>query len=325
MNDQTYILKAYEFDGQGGATPLSGDDIARLVKDKALAWVHFDANHPQTREWIEKEITYLDPLILDALLAEETRPRATEYPDGFLVILRGVNLNEDAQEEDMVSVRLWIDANRIISTQKRQLRAVQTICDRLESGKGPKNSSDFLVALIERLLLNMEPAVLNLDDKTDDIEEIMLEKLDLECRKTLNILRKKAIILRRYIAPQKEAINILRTSDVPWMDEKHNRQLQENLDRITRYVEDLDSIRERGQVIKDELSTAISDQMNKNLYALSLIAALFLPLGFLTGLLGINVGGMPGVDSGEAFFIVCAVCCVILVIEYFIFRFLRWT
>ncbi len=324
MNNPDHILRAFEFDGQGSGIPLSGDDIALKIKEDVLAWVHLDVNSPDTRVWLEREASYLDPVILDALLAFETRPRVTEYPEGFLVILRGVNLNEGEEEEDMVSIRMWIDQHRIISTRMRKLRAVENIAEKLIAGKGPKNSADFLTLLIDTLLKNMEPVIRELDDETDAIEESLLDEVDIKRRKAISDIRKRAILLRRYISPQREAIAFFKASDVPWMDTRHDRQITEHSDRMLRYIEDLDSIRERGQVIKDEIVNALSDRMNKNLYVLSLIAALFLPLGFLTGLLGINVGGMPGVDSAMAFWLVCGLCCVVFVLEYVLFRFLKW-
>ncbi|MAE51277.1 MAG: zinc transporter ZntB [Micavibrio sp.] len=322
--NQDYIIDAFELDGQGKGIALRGDDIARKIKEDVLAWVHFDADHPGTRQWLEQEAAYLDPIILDALMASETRPRVSEFPEGFLVILRGVNLNENAEEEDMISIRLWIDQHRIISTRKRKLRAVQTIRERLQGGNGPKNSADFLAMLLTCLIDNMEGVVLKLEDDIDEIEETLIKSPDKNNRHVINDIRHKTIILRRYISPQKEAVAQLRASNVTWLDNRHNRQLQENLDKITRYVEDLDSVRDRSQVIKDEHASILSDRMNKNLYVLSLIAALFLPLGFVTGLLGINVGGMPGVDDDMAFTIVCAICGGLLFVEYLLFRFLRW-
>ncbi|MGB0719972.1 MAG: zinc transporter ZntB [Bdellovibrionales bacterium] len=324
MTQDNHILFAYEFDGKGKGTKLEGDAVAQKIKQDVLAWAHLDVNHPQTRQWLQDEASYLDPLILDALLAKESRPRVTEYPEGYLIILRGVNLNQNAEEEDMVSIRMWIDQHRIISTRLRKLKSVQSIREKLEAGTGPKNSADFITLLVTELLNKMEPVIAELDDATDKIEQDLIEQSDELSRAEINDIRKKAILLRRYISPQKEALAHFRTSDVPWMNERHMRAIQEQIDKNTRLVEDLDSIRERGQIIKDELSNTLSERMNKNLYVLSLIAALFLPLGFLTGLLGINVGGMPGVDSSAAFWVVCFLCCGVFALEYIIFRKLRW-
>jgi zinc transporter len=83
-------------------------------------------------------------------------------------------------------------------------------------------------------------------------------------------------------------------------------------------------MRERAQIIKDELTNALSDKMNKNMYMLSVIAAIFLPLGFLTGLLGINVGGIPGSDNGNAFYFFCVMLVGIISLQILLFKKLNW-
>ena len=68
----------------------------------------------------------------------------------------------------------------------------------------------------------------------------------------------------------------------------------------------------------------MAERMNRNMYVLTIVAAIFLPLGLLTGLLGINVGGIPGSDNPLAFLIVCALIVGVGVLEYALLRLLRW-
>lgn len=319
------IIHAYEFDGSGGGTLIQDVKIAsQKIEQDQLAWVHLDAHDETTKVWLDQELSYLDPFVVSALLAEETRPRITEIGDGALVMLRGVNLNKDANPEDMVSIRLWIDSHRIISVQKRQLKAITDIEKKLKAGKGPIDAGQFLTMLITKLFERIEPVITELDDRTDDIEEKILERADLSLRENIVDIRKKAIVLRRYMSPQKDAIGQLRNSDLGWLLPTHKRQFQESYDRVLRYVEDLDAIRERAQIVKDELANILSDRLNKNMYVLSVIAAIFLPLGFLTGLLGINIGGIPGADNGDAFWIFCGMLIVLIAIQVFIFKKLKW-
>ncbi len=322
--DTGAILKAFRIEGNGKGTKLEGDDIAKTIKDDALAWVHLDGNMQESRDWMKSEIGYLDPLIIDALLAEETRPRIMEIEQGTLLILRGVNLNENENPEDMISIRAWVDANRIISVERRPLKAVRDLQDLLENAKGPKNSGDFITMLSARLFSRMESTFSLLDENLDDLEELVLEDPDISERQKITEIRKQAIMFRRYIAPQKDVMVFLRASDQPWLDQAHKRRLQESLDRVTRYVEDLDAIRERAQIVKDELSSVLADKLNKNMYVLSVIAAVFLPLGFLTGLMGINIGGMPGVDNANAFWIFSAALIVLIILQTIIFKKLKW-
>lgn len=318
------ILLAYELDGKGGGETLIGDAISKRIKDEELAWVHMDANHPDARKWLEKEIVYLDPFIIEALLEDETRPRMMQIDGGVLLILRGANLNENADPEDMVSIRLWIDANRIISIRKRKLKAVWDIEEKIKAGKGPKDAGQFVSMLASRLFERMEPVITALDETTDNIEEKVLETVDGSLRQDIVDVRKRAIMFRRYMAPQRDAIGQLRMAEIDWMHDAHKRHLQEVLNHVTRYVEDLDAIRERAQIVKDELANILADRLNKNMYVLSVIAAIFLPLGFLTGLLGINIGGIPGADNGGAFFIFCGILICIVALQVFLFKRMKW-
>ena len=318
------IIHACTIEGDGKGVALTGEAISQAVQDDALAWVHLDGANPSSRKWLQNELTYLDNIIIDALLAEETRPRILEFEEGALLILRGVNLNENAEPEDMISIRLWVDAHRIISAQRRPLKATRDIQTRLIEGKGPKNSGDFVVVLASRLFERMEPVFSELDETLDDVEERVMEAPDTKERQEITGIRKQAIVFRRYIAPQRDVISYLRTSEQPWLDQTHKRRLQEALDRVIRYIEDLDTIRERAQIVKDELANALADRMNKNMYVLSVIAAIFLPLGFLTGLLGINIGGIPGADNGEAFFIFCGILIAIVALQVLVFKKLKW-
>jgi zinc transporter len=318
------ILHALQFDGQGGARSISPDEIPAALDSEAVSWVHLDANFASCRDWLLNKLKLPDELIIDALLAEETRPRLLSYEEGAMVILRGVNLNDDAHPEDMVSVRMWIYGSNIISVRLRRLKAVIDIRERLENGRGPKNTGDFLTTLIMRLFERMEPVLRNLDDQLDILEEQVMENPNAEDRQGITTLRKQAILFKRYIAPQRDVIASLRNAEFSWLEVGHKRKLMESLDRVTRYIEDLDATRERGQIIKDELGNALSDRMNRNLYMLSVVAAIFLPLGFLTGLLGINVAGIPGSDVANAFFIFCAILIGVVVGQVYLFKRLKW-
>jgi len=277
-----------------------------------------------TQQWLEKELDYLDPFVVTALIADETRPRMTQIGNGALIILRGVNLNTGADIEDMVSIRLFIDNDRIISVQMRNTKAVESMEADIKSGNAPINAGDFLCRLISKLTNRFEIVLSDLDDLTDQTEEKLLINADVGLRQDIINIRKKAILFRRYMAPQRDAISQLRMTQFDWLSDLQNRSLQESYNHIVRYVEELDAIRERAQIVKDELANMIADKLNKNTYVLSVIAAIFLPLGFLTGLLGINIGGIPGVDNPHSFTVFTIFLIVIVIVQIIIFRKLKW-
>lgn len=322
--DSHPILLAYQFDGNGGARTLAPGDVAEELLAESLTWVHLNAKHEDARLWLESNVSCLDQLVLDALLADETRPRMLEFENGVLLLLRGVNLMEGADPEDMVSIRLWIDPCRIISLERRHVNSIRELGQALKTGRGPHNSGDFLVISCARLLEKMENVLVDLSDDTDDMEERVQENADAALRHDIVDLRRRAILLRRFIAPQREVIGQLRNLDQDWLNEMQRRRLQESYDQITRFVEDLDALRERNQIIKDELTNAISDKLNKNLFILSIVSAIFLPLSFLTGLMGMNVAGIPGAEHADAFWIFTTLTIGIVLAQMALFRFLKW-
>lgn len=82
---------------------------------------------------------------------------------------------------------------------------------------------------------------------------------------------------------------------------------------MTRIGEELDAIRDRAQLVQEQIMDARAERMNRQMMVLSVAAALFLPLGLITGLLGINVAGIPGTETPWAFWAVCALLVVVSV------------
>jgi len=304
---------------------LAAEEVSSCLADQnSLVWVHLDATVEGCSKWLEREVSDLDPILINALTADETRPRLLEMEKGVLLILRGINLNANSEPEDMISIRLWIDESRIISLRRRPLKAVMDIRERLSAGRGFGSSGGFITMLTTRLFERMEPIFSDLDDRLALIEEEVADAPSTDSRKCITSIRKEAILFRRYIAPQKDVIAHLRSCEQAWLSSLDKRRLQESFDHVTRYVEDLDVIRERAQVVKDELVNALSDRMNRNMYMLSVIAAIFMPLGFLTGLLGVNVGGIPGSENGGAFYIFCGILTLIIALQVVFFKKLKW-
>jgi len=315
---------AYAMNGPDRGRKLDGANAVEVLRDSALGWVHLAADHPDTKAWIRTNLSYLDETVTDALLVPATRPRATAIGNGLLVILRGVNTNEGRDPEDMVAVRLWADAERIVTLARQRVRALEDIADDIARGRGPTDAGAFLTRLAERLNARLEPLVNDLDIETDSLEEEVIGNPDRNLRRRIVEMRLQVIELRRHSAPQREALAELEDSGHELIDPEDMRHLRETRERLTRQVENLDEMRESLAVLREELAGHMSDRLNRNMYILSILSAIFLPLGFLTGLFGINLGGMPGADSPWAFWIFTGILTVILCLQIGVLRMLRW-
>ena len=291
--------------------------------DGLLAAYRLDYSHPEAARWLE-EGSNLDPAVAAALMAEETRPRSVAGHGGLLVILRGVNLNPGSDPEDMASIRMWLEEQRIITTRRRHVKAIEAVRASLLAGEGPATSSEFLVEVADGLTSRIGTVLSEVDDRVDELEDEVLTSETYELRGKIGSLRRETISLRRYLAPQRDAVARLQNERVSWLDEVTRVYLREIADRTMRHVEDLDSARDRAAVTQDELNNRLAERMNRTMYVLSIVAGIFLPLGLLTGLLGINVGGIPGTENSYAFLVVCVGLVLVVALQLVLFRRMRW-
>lgn len=321
-NDQGLLL-AYVLDGAGGAKTVGWDEINAWQPGNGVLWVHLDYSKAETREWLTEK-SGLDEVISEALTEEDSRPRCTPFHEGLLLGLRGVNLSPGADPEDMVGIRIWFEKDRIISTRKRKILSIRDIQAALEQGNGPKDMGDFLVQVTGTIMGRMRHVIDDLEDGVAEIEEQILTTESHQLRSQLAGLRRQAISFRRYLAPQREALSRLLTEKIFWVDDGTRIRLREVSDQLARYLEDLDEARDRAAVTQEELVNRLSEQLNNKMYLLSIVAAIFLPLGFLTGLLGINVGGIPGADSKLGFALFVVILVIVVFFQIWFFKKKKW-
>ena len=301
---------------------LTLDEIGTLQPGDGFLWVHLDADHPDTAQWLSNAAG-LPELAVEALTAEETRPRAAAIGDALLLNLRGINLNPRADPNDMVSIRMFGDSGRLISTRRRRLMAIDRVLESIQSD-ALAGIGDLIVRIADRLVERVTDEIDSLEERAADLEQSLLKTADRSMRAELADLRRDAIALRRYLAPQREALNRLQGERLSWLSDMDRLRMREVNDRLTRQLEDLDAIRERAAVVHEELLSQLSEQLNQRTYVLSVVAAIFLPLGFLTGLLGINVGGIPGADSPYGFAVFSLLLIVLVAIQLWFFIRKRW-
>lgn len=311
-------------DGQGGARIMGWAEVERWKEEDGQLWVHFEKNSARVQDWLRLK-SGLTPTTVEALLAAETRPRVFRGKRGLAAILRGVNTNPGSQPDDLVAIRMWSDGKRVITLRHERLKTPRDILTQLlEYQNGPTSASQLYERLIGRLIDRMAGTVAAYDETLDDIEAGLDIARASDTRRRLSDLRQSIVMLRRYMSPQREALNNLMVEPPAWLDEQSRMNVRETSDKLLRYVEELDTSRERSMVIKDDIANQLAESTNRTLYVLAIISAIFLPLAFLTGLLGINIGGMPGVDNPSAFWIFCGTMLVVLLFELILFRRLKW-
>ena len=324
MTSTDGYLGAFLLDGAGGAKRLDWEDLHSWTSEQGVLWVHLDRTGEAAQRWLAEE-SGIDTVNVDTLLRREgNRPRVQRVDDALLIALRGINRSEGEDLDDMPAMHMWVEKDRVITLRRRRLLAGEQLRQDLEAGRGPTDASSLLVRITEYLVDPILPVVAELDDAIDGLQHEVLSGQGEQLRRRLQAARQEAINFRRHIAPQRDALSRLQADPASWLAPTDRAHLREIADYMARYVEDLDAARERAGVAQDELNNQLAERMNKTMYLLTIVSALLLPPALITGLFGINVGGMPGVDNSQAFTIIAVGIPLLAVIEFWLLRWLKW-
>lgn len=294
-----------------GITPCEG---------AALRWIHTDLNTPGLAAWCD---TYLPPLASRTLLAARTRPRVDTHDDGLVITLRGINLNAGAEVEDMVSLRLWVTANLVITVRKMRIFALDDLRDQIARNDAPPTPARMIARITESLVDRIETVSLDLEERASDMEIAVYDK-GTAAPPELARLRRTVITLRRHIGPLSDALAHLAQIETPLIEKGFRNRLRHTANRAKRSVDEVHEVADRLTALSDHIDLHFDARLARNGYVLSVIAAIFLPLGFLTGVFGVNVAGMPGTENPQAFAILCAAMILIGLLLYLVLRWTRW-
>ena len=302
------------------------DGTAKVPSDTALTgpgtyrWWHYDLSDPDLADWVRAA---LPAIPAGALVQPETRPRCDQYENGLILNLRGINMNEGQHADQMVSIRMWVDENVIITVRLRKVFAIDEIRQLAVADTAPLTTAAFVEALVSRLTIRVQDEVMRIS-KLTEFYEADLEEETTPLPDDLPITRRSVIKLRRYLEPQKQALRTLSTLDLPIVPKTDALKLRELANRTTIAVEELDALQERLIAVQDEHDLDTARRQARQGYVLSIAAAIFLPLGFLTGLFGVNIGGMPGIGNPWAFAILCLSMVGLAALMYVVLKALRW-
>jgi zinc transporter len=293
QTDPCYVFGLI-LDGEGGARDV--------VEAGSANWLHIDYSIDSAEQWLQSR--GLDEWIVSTLVRSDTRPRTVVTKTGVLIVLRAINLNPHSDPEDMVSLRIWLEADRIITVRQRRLFSVQDTKLELEQGMGATSVRDVMVRIVEKIGDRISAFVDELEEQLEGIEELVEADPNAKIRSEISNSRRKVASVRRFLAPQRDALESLYRHAATSMETAEANVLREQADRIVRYVEDLDLLRERLLVLQEETMNRMMEQQNSRMYALSIVAVIFLPITFVSGLFGMNVAGLPGTEDPQAFGIV---------------------
>jgi len=319
---QSAFVCAIRLDGHGHGTEIGQDELIKSwPDDPSPLWMHLDFRFEDAPYFLET-LAGLGSNVSDALMESAVRPRVAKFPEGIMATLQGINLTEGNAPDDLVSVRIWMSGNRLITLRRRPLKVVQEIRETFPSSSGPTDLTGVVAELSDRMVDQLGEFLLRIDQSLSSYEEQFIDGENVTIS-SLAQLRRPMITLNRFVDPQLTSLTRLIDPSIG-LTETYRLSLREVVNHMNRCSEDLKALQDRITMLQDQIINAHSDLLNSRMYLMSFISVIFLPLSFLTGLLGINVGGLPGASDKHAFYIVVIICAIISILIPTGVKFWQW-
>lgn len=293
------------------------------LKDGAQ-WLHMCIRHKETSTYL-MDVAMLDDLVVDALVEEDTRSRVRVSETGIMVLLKAMHVSQDmASPEDMVSIRVWIDHARVITTREADVDPIIVLHARLDEGKGPATPGEFLADLIEEHLDEVDEHIEALEDSVDRIDEMVNHhKTEAACPDMAQTQTRISGFLR-HLGPQRTVLEQLSRCNHVLLSERDRARIDDGLDQLLRYLETLQNLRDRIDILNDQVARIQDRRITQSSYIFSVVATLFLPLGFIVSAFGVNLMGLPLDSLPHGFTVLMIICLAIGIALVLLFRFKKW-
>ncbi len=310
-----------------GALLLADGAVRRLSLEEAAAWrgagflwIHLEGKDETDLAFVGAQHDIPD-VAAGALAATETRPRCDRLGEGAILNLRGPGDLDPDDSDRLVSIRFWVVRGKVTSLGRRHLAATDPVVARMMAGE-ICDPGDLVSTFARTISRQLDPEVAALGDTLDEVEGQLEEESLYRLRRTITKVRSEAISFRRFVAPNRDALRTLVDLDFDWLAEDDRLHIVEAADRFARMAEELEAVRERAALLHEQLTDLRAEQIDKRSLLIAIVAFIFLPLTFITGLLGMNVQGIPFAAEPWAFWAVVAFCVVVAlgVLGWFLWR-----
>jgi magnesium transporter len=299
-------------------------------RDKpSVTWINVDGTH--RADIIESIGGHfgIHPLVLEDLMSVGQRPKMENYDSYAFIVLRMLRYDKQKDEISDEQLSLIIGHNFIISFQESGMDGdvFDPIRIRIRDGKGyiRKMKSDYLAyVLIDLVVDNYFSIVEKLEERTEQVEELLLVDPTPHNLQEINLLKRKLIFVRKAFWPLREALSILERGETDLFTQNTLLYLRDVHDHIIQLVDTIDSLRDIISDMTNIYLSSISNKLNEVMKVLTIISTIFIPLTFLAGIYGMNFEFMPELKSRYGYPILWAVMLIIGITMAISFKRKKW-
>lgn len=294
------LVFAYALLPDGGVRELGLREAEEALASKRLpVWLHLDVTSMLAKTWVEAQPLF-PPIAREMLVTHETRTQVHHCEGALTGVLCDFHHELDDIDWRINTMHFYADAQCLITSRRHALAAVERTQSELLAGAKAFGGITLLAAILESLGDLMDGAAEDIGRALEHAED-RIETDPAEGRAMLADARKQAILFHRHLTAERRVIARLGARSPDWFSTHDQAAMQAAIEHLGATADDLETLQVRARLIQDEIAARLAENTNRNLYVLSVVSAILLPMTLISGIYGMNLGGLPGVDSPWGF------------------------
>jgi zinc transporter len=302
LPDNEGLICGFHFCESGEATPI-GFDQCKGGQLSGPAWLHFRLSDLRAEKWLAN-CEQIPPRWRPLLIEKDNRVHFETSREGFAGVLGDLRFDSGTDSDHLGLLRLYVDEQFVFTVRLHPLKSLDLLRQEIRSGMAIHRPMDVVFQFLHDTTDALTDEVKEQGDLVDDTEDLVLKDRFMRESEDLGKVRRLLSRLRRHVDAQRRALNQLAVRPPRWFQEKDTFELGQAIDRLNAVHLDIEAIQERCRLLQDEIAGRVATATNQNLYVVSLLTAIFLPITLISGIFGMNVGGLPWENQQGGFVLV---------------------
>lgn len=261
-----------------------------------VTWLNYTGVHDVQSINEVGEIFQIHPLVLSDIANTTQRPKFEEYDNYLFVVIKMSYFKENTGEVYLEQVSLLLGKDYVISFQENDIDVLETLRERIRNGKGKvrRLGSDYLLyCIIDSVVDHYFSVLENIGGQIEILEQELMLNSNNELLSKIYRLKQELIYLRKSIWPMREVVTAIQRCEHDLINEGIYVYMRDVYDHTIQIVETVETFRDMTSGMLDLYLSTMSNKMNEVMKVLTIFAAIFIPLTFLSGIYGMNFEFMP--------------------------------
>jgi len=299
-------------------------DLAAYAQKKGITWVNVCGLGDAEVVAGLGEVFGLHPLALEDVLNVPQRPNVADYEDHLFIVVTMLHQDKGIRPEQ---VSIFVGQKFVVTFQEEPGDCLEPVRERLRKGTGElrRKGADYLMyALLDAMVDHYFPLLETLGERVEALEDEVVEKPTRATLGRIHDAKRELLEVRRSIFPLREVVNTLARDERELVAKTTRLYLRDCYDHTIQILDMVETYRELAGGLMEVYLSSVSNKMNEVMKVLTIIATIFIPLTFVTGIYGMNFDRMPELHWKLGYAFAWAVMIVAAIVMLVLFRRKGW-